>query len=183
MMVDRRILAKVDRRLLSEMNHEAGTQLVKVPVSDAVWSTWRRYCEAVGVPMGRGLAVLLHQELALVVDEDLEGLASTLADREASIALREAELSERDAELSRRETDVAVRESSVTQSGERLARRSEELDEREANVATAERRIAEQLVGLSPTPASKTRPKRGRNDPCWCGSGKKYKVCHLPLDG
>jgi len=19
----------------------------------------------------------------------------------------------------------------------------------------------------------------GRNDPCWCGSGKKYKKCHL----
>jgi hypothetical protein len=22
----------------------------------------------------------------------------------------------------------------------------------------------------------------GRNDPCWCGSGKKYKHCHLPAD-
>lgn len=22
----------------------------------------------------------------------------------------------------------------------------------------------------------------GRNDPCWCGSGKKYKVCHLQTD-
>lgn len=22
----------------------------------------------------------------------------------------------------------------------------------------------------------------GRNDPCWCGSGKKYKKCHMPLD-
>lgn len=22
-------------------------------------------------------------------------------------------------------------------------------------------------------------PKLGRNDPCWCGSGKKYKKCHL----
>jgi preprotein translocase subunit SecA len=24
--------------------------------------------------------------------------------------------------------------------------------------------------------------KIGRNDPCWCGSGKKYKNCHLKLD-
>jgi hypothetical protein len=24
--------------------------------------------------------------------------------------------------------------------------------------------------------------KPGRNDPCWCGSGKKYKKCHLPED-
>jgi hypothetical protein len=22
----------------------------------------------------------------------------------------------------------------------------------------------------------------GRNDPCWCGSGKKYKQCHLSVD-
>lgn len=24
--------------------------------------------------------------------------------------------------------------------------------------------------------------KPGRNDTCWCGSGKKYKKCHLPED-
>ncbi len=24
--------------------------------------------------------------------------------------------------------------------------------------------------------------KIGRNDPCWCGSGKKYKTCHLEFD-
>ena len=25
-------------------------------------------------------------------------------------------------------------------------------------------------------------PDLGRNDPCWCGSGKKYKRCHLKSD-
>jgi preprotein translocase subunit SecA len=25
-----------------------------------------------------------------------------------------------------------------------------------------------------------SKPKVGRNDPCWCGSGKKYKKCHWP---
>ncbi len=24
--------------------------------------------------------------------------------------------------------------------------------------------------------------KPGRNELCWCGSGKKYKKCHLPED-
>lgn len=24
--------------------------------------------------------------------------------------------------------------------------------------------------------------KLGRNDPCWCGSGRKYKVCHMAFD-
>lgn len=31
------------------------------------------------------------------------------------------------------------------------------------------------------TPSSKV--KLGRNDPCWCGSGKKYKKCHYDIDG
>ena len=22
----------------------------------------------------------------------------------------------------------------------------------------------------------------GRNDKCWCGSGKKYKTCHMEFD-
>jgi methionyl aminopeptidase len=28
-----------------------------------------------------------------------------------------------------------------------------------------------------------TRARPGRNDPCWCGSGQKYKKCHLDADG
>ncbi len=31
-------------------------------------------------------------------------------------------------------------------------------------------------------PYVRNEPKLGRNDPCWCGSGKKYKKCHLPAD-
>jgi methionyl aminopeptidase len=27
------------------------------------------------------------------------------------------------------------------------------------------------------------RARLGRNDPCWCGSGQKYKKCHLTADG
>jgi len=33
--------------------------------------------------------------------------------------------------------------------------------------------------GTSPAaPAAREQRKLGRNDPCWCGSGKKYKKCH-----
>jgi preprotein translocase subunit SecA len=28
----------------------------------------------------------------------------------------------------------------------------------------------------------KSGPEVGRNDPCWCGSGKKYKNCHMNSD-
>ncbi len=36
-------------------------------------------------------------------------------------------------------------------------------------------------VSMSPTPIHR-QPRPGRNDPCWCGSGKKYKHCHLRVD-
>ncbi len=28
----------------------------------------------------------------------------------------------------------------------------------------------------------KKKTRLGRNDPCWCGSGKKYKDCHFPIE-
>jgi hypothetical protein len=30
--------------------------------------------------------------------------------------------------------------------------------------------------------SSDSPPTLGRNDPCWCGSGKKYKKCHMESD-
>ena len=39
--------------------------------------------------------------------------------------------------------------------------------------------IAEQGSGGDvPTLTIERRPETGRNDPCWCGSGKKFKKCH-----
>jgi preprotein translocase subunit SecA len=46
--------------------------------------------------------------------------------------------------------------------------------------------IATSPSGAPPRPAAKAAPaprtatgeKVGRNDPCYCGSGKKYKKCH-----
>jgi preprotein translocase subunit SecA len=51
------------------------------------------------------------------------------------------------------------------------------------------RRRAEALGQGAPVSApppvqtvKRDKPKVGRNDPCWCGSGKKYKQCHLRAD-
>ncbi|MFL6195299.1 MAG: SEC-C metal-binding domain-containing protein [Thermoanaerobaculia bacterium] len=35
---------------------------------------------------------------------------------------------------------------------------------------------------LSPRPKGGPQAPLGRNDNCWCGSGKKYKKCHLKSD-
>jgi hypothetical protein len=149
MTLNRQTLAKIDKQILSQMDHGDGVQLVKVPVSEAVWSTWRRYCEAVGIPMGRALAVLLHLELASLVDEDLDRTGTMLGEREARVAAGEAAVSGREQEVATREKALAIRE-------QRLAAQTK------------------------PTAAAHTVPvaKLGRNELCWCGSGKKFKYCH-----
>ena len=38
------------------------------------------------------------------------------------------------------------------------------------------------VVPALPRPHTPGQRKLGRNAPCWCGSGKKYKKCHLPLE-
>ena len=38
--------------------------------------------------------------------------------------------------------------------------------------------LFDKLLGRPPE-AAKT---LGRNDPCWCGSGEKYKKCHQEAD-
>ncbi len=54
MALDRGTLAKIDRRVFAELGHASGTQAVKIPLSDAAWSTWRRYCQAIALTMGEG---------------------------------------------------------------------------------------------------------------------------------
>ena len=39
--------------------------------------------------------------------------------------------------------------------------------------------VSEQVYG-GQGQLTKTHGKIGRNDPCWCGSGRKYKKCHYP---
>jgi preprotein translocase subunit SecA len=54
-------------------------------------------------------------------------------------------------------------------------------DETGAGASRRERRKAG-VAALKQQPVRRDKPKLGRNDPCWCGSGKKYKQCHLRAD-
>lgn len=39
------------------------------------------------------------------------------------------------------------------------------------------------MIGLTQQSTKLKKTKLGRNDPCWCGSGKKWKKCHYPAAG
>jgi hypothetical protein len=154
MALDRGRLAKIDRKVFAELDHADGVQAVKVPVSDAVWSTWRRYCESMGLSMGEGVAGLILDELETVVDAGgnrptafVEQLSRQTAERRAQLDARQQELDTR----------------------------AEVLKRKEAHLAEWDRRLRTQRpanIGVH------VEAKVGRNDRCSCGSGLKYKHCH-----
>lgn len=150
MPLDRGTLARIDRRVFVELDHSDGVQAVKVPVSDAVWSTWRRYCDALGLTMGQTIAALISHELATVVDgapEDVFGFEQTSQERADRLDARERELNDRASQLQRVEALLSEREA---------------LLQRKSAAASGARTVV----------------KVGRNDPCPCGSSVKYKRCH-----
>ena len=174
--LDRRVLARIDTKLRSELDQEKGEWLVKVPASRAVRAVWKRYCDSVGIPMGHGLAVLLHHELASIVDEDVETLADRLEAREAAMEARARALKDRERGSRQRDRVLFLREAN-------LEERDKEVAARERNAAVVEHNLGQQLLQLAkPETRPQSGPKPGRNEPCPCGSGKKYKQCHLLLD-
>ncbi len=169
MALDRAKLANIDRRLLADLDREVDWQLVKVPASSATWSTWKRYCDVVGLSMGRAIAALIDLELTSVVDVDVDARAAVITERYRELDLRDQVLAERERELQRREKRLRVR------------RRPTKVELE---------RMAEQIEPPDPGPAAQHAPEIlepsvfggvGRNETCPCGSGLKFKKCHLPV--
>jgi uncharacterized protein YecA (UPF0149 family) len=151
MPLDRGTLARIDRRVFTQLKHSDGSQVVKVPVSDAVWSTSRRYCDALEMTMGQAVAGLITHELATVVDEASEGVVFDLDQASQDRADR----------LNAREQELGNQVALLHQAEELLMEREERL----------RRKVAE-------TAGARVVSKVGRNEPCPCGSGFKYKLCH-----
>lgn len=138
MALDRGTLAKIDRSILSELDHGQGVQLVKVPLSDAVWSTWRRYCGAVHLTMGAGIAGLIAYELGTLLNDDGHHGGVFAAESQSQLAARSEALDVRERRLAKREQSLKA--------SERLLRgRTRPLD-------TTSR---EALVGMSPALAAR----------------------------
>ena len=62
-----------------------------------------------------------------------------------------------------------------------------EIEEARQEIAEAEEPsiydiCLEGFDAVNDEPFERAEPKLGRNEPCWCGSGKKYKKCHLDSD-
>jgi hypothetical protein len=176
MTLSRKVLRKIDDSLRAEFDQEQGEWMAKVPISGATKVVWQRYCQAVGVGMGEGVALLMLHELASIAGEDAQRLADRFHIQEAEMKVRAQELTDREKNLRQRERSLSLRMAD-------LENRTKELAARERNVAAVEHSLSQNLRPSTRGGAPRrSTPKLGRNDPCWCGSGKKYKTCHLDSD-
>jgi SEC-C motif len=62
---------------------------------------------------------------------------------------------------------------------EALERRNQPPPVRSIQPQTDQAPLLPALRAATPATIRNDKPIVGRNDPCWCGSGKKYKKCHL----
>ena len=161
--MDRGLLARIDRKLLAELGGDEAYRTVRVPAAAAKWSTWKRYCESVGISMGRAVTLLIDRELIAVFGEHTGDDPPVFAQRATE-------------QLAIREAKIAARESEVDAEQERMRGRSERLRRWEDELEARERRAA--LVSKLTSRDSTVRAKIGRNERCPCGSGRKYKHCH-----
>ena len=144
-------LARIDRRVLSGLDRDEAYRMVRVPAGSAVWSTWKRYCDAVGISMGRAIAGLVVHELGTVVGRGEDDRSVFGAEIERRFAARTEDLDARERRLNDRE---------------RVLRASEQR-----------LRTEERLIRAKRSPLASA-SKVGRNQRCPCGSGLKYKHCH-----
>ena len=159
----RGVLARIDRKLLAGLEQNETYRMVRVPVTAAKWSTWKRYCESAGISMGRAIVTLIDRELVSVFGDHTGDYLPVLAEQ------AEEELTRRQEQVARREEDVSGVEERLRGWNEHLRRWQGELETRERRVDFAAK------ISARPGEAS---TKVGRNERCPCGSGLKYKHCH-----
>ena len=170
-----KILAKVDSHLRAELRKRDQGLTTRVPVSKEQWAVWKRYCDMIGVSVGGGVAVLVDHELGSIVEEEVKTLTESVQAREGAAQARETELADREGAVAKRERFCEFQERQLESKERRLEERERELDSRQEALevlATASR----------PRTPVRAKQKPGRNQLCWCDSGKKYKNCHLDWD-
>ena len=164
---DRGIFARIDRKLLAGLCDDEALRTLRVPATAAKWSTWKRYCDAAGISMGRAVAMLIDGELISVFGEHTAGEWPAFAQRAAK------DLENREARIEAREHKVDTDEARMNERSERLRRWEGELEARELR-AEFSSKIA--------TRYSADRAKIGRNERCPCGSGLNVAGSYLTHD-
>lgn len=106
--IERGALSRIDRKLLAGLDADEEWRVARLPISDALWSAWKRYCSAIGISMGRGLSALIQRELEAVIGAEVD--VDLLSETEAELRSGEQALDDRERQLREREQSLMKRE-------------------------------------------------------------------------
>ncbi|MEX1133290.1 MAG: SEC-C metal-binding domain-containing protein [Acidimicrobiia bacterium] len=162
MTLDKRTLSSIDRKISATLDGNERFRMVRVPIDDRRWSIWNRHCQTVGISMGRGIALLIEQELATVATGTRHEIARDPISTEAE-------------NLAAQQAAVAAMQERLALEATRLQQWERQLEYRRDELHRKELRLRSQTAPEPTTPQSRS---VGRNEPCYCGSGAKYKRCH-----
>lgn len=120
--VERGVLARIDRKLLAGLGQDETYRVARVPVTASKWSTWKRYCDATGISMGRAILTLIDRELISVFGDQTGNRPSVFAEQ------AEEKLASRQIEITRREQAVAATEGRLRRWSGHLRSQEDELE-------------------------------------------------------
>jgi uncharacterized protein YecA (UPF0149 family) len=114
--IDRGVLSRIDRKLLARLETDEEWRVARLPISEALWSAWKRYCLAIDISMGRGIAALVQRELETVIGAELDEnllseIESRLHGREEAVDDYERRLRDRELSIQQREHFLSITDS------------------------------------------------------------------------
>ena len=163
MTLDKRTLSSIDRKIGAELDSQERFRMVRVPIDDRGGRSGTGTARQLASRWDEVSPSLIEQELAAVATGTSKEVARDAIPVEAERTLRP----NRPPSPKSKSASLLKRDDS-RQWERQLEYRRDEL-----------RRLELRLRSPAPPPQS-TSPRRnvGRNDPCPCGSGVKYKRCH-----
>ena len=125
----------------------------------------------------------MFDEMIESIKQDTAKLILIAPKRVYQIRQRQAEIERQRKEM---EEKAAAAHQVILKSGEQDNDRPRptavEMSLRREQVAKPVEFSSDGTLSTNKTVVKKKNKKPGPNDPCWCGSGKKYKKCHKPID-
>ncbi len=176
---------------LTEEDTKLDRKALAQKIKDAVKAALDEKVQKISVPI---FSVFIQQNYLRQIDIRWQNHLEELEDLRDSVSLRS--YAQKNPLLEYKlegfdifDTMIEQIKSSVVKIMNRVQIRSDNRTERRAPVRTSESHSMESAfrssgpapareTPLSPVQVIRSAPKVGRNDPCPCGSGKKYKNCH-----
>ncbi|GMV44256.1 MAG: protein translocase subunit SecA [Myxococcales bacterium] len=169
---------KVDEERLLESKRQEWEHYERVRYLQAIDTLWRDHLQAMDhLREGVHLHAYAQKDPKLIYKQEAYDMFVDLVRRVRGKVVETLFLEE-----VRSEAEIEAEIEARRKQAERLMDQIRVQHAEAGAAASGQAQQQAQQAAQRHVPVVRQRPKVGRNDPCYCGSGKKYKKCHLAQD-